>query len=312
MKPAALRRSTLVATSIAVFAPLLSACATSSNGGTPSLTGSGLRFGQTSKQTFHFTGGEQQFGVPAGVTKITITADGARGNEGIGDGASGGKYDPPGGLGGRVTATMPVKSGEILAIFVGGSGRHRGFNGGGRGREGFGHGGGASDVREGGVSLGDRVVVAGGGGGGGAVGHCLSTSCGYGMGGDGGVGGGRKGGPGGEGQGYLHAGGGGGGTQDAGGSGGSGVGSGCDGAAGTLGNGGQGKRTCGGFGGGGGGGYFGGGGGGGGGYYGSSGSGYAGSGGGGGGGSSFAEKRATDVHKFQGVRSGDGLIIISW
>lgn len=281
--------------------------------GMPSSSGSGLRFGQTFKQTFKFTGSGQQFTVPTGVTKITITANGARGSAGVGDGASGGKYDPPGGLGGRVTATITVRPGESLAVFVGGSGRHRGFNGGRMGLRRFGHGGGASDVRQGGGSLDDRVVVAGGGGGGGGVGYCASTSCGYGTGGDGGVGGGRTGGPGGKGHGYLHAGGGSGGTQRAGGGGGTGYGSACDGADGTLGIGGAGKRTCGGFGGGGGGGYFGGGGGGGGGRDGSSsGSGYYGPGGGGGGGSSFAEKSATDVHVLAGVRAGDGLIVISW
>ena len=281
--------------------------------GMPSSADSGLHFGQTSSQTFRFTGRKQQFTVPTGVTKITVTASGARGNDGVGDGASGGEYDSPGGLGGRVTATITVRPGEDLTVFVGGSGRHRGFNGGGSGQLRFGHGGGASDVREGGVTLGDRVIVAGGGGGGGAVGYCESTSCGYGMGGDGGMGGGREGGGGAKGRGYLHGAGGGGGTQRAGGKGGTGSGSGCDGAPGTSGAGGAGQSTCGGFGGGGGGGYFGGGGGGAGGREGSSsGSGYDGAGGGGGGGSSFAEKSATNVQMLQGVRKGDGLIVISW
>jgi hypothetical protein len=313
MRLVAFNRHALAATSSAILAALLGACATSSNMGTPGSNDSGLRFGQTSKQTFKFTGGEQEFTVPAGVTEVAIIASGARGSEGVGDGASGGKYDPPGGLGGRVTATITVKPGENLAIFVGGMGRRRGFNGGGTGSGRFGRGGGASDVRQGGTSLSDRVVVAGGGGGGGAVGYCESTSCGYGAGGEGGIGGGRDGGSGGNGHGYLHGAGGSGGTQRDGGSGGTGSGSGCDGATGTSGAGGAGKRTCGGFGGGGGGGYFGGGGGGGGGREGSSsGSGYFGPGGGGGGGSSFAEKSAIDVHMLPGVRAGDGLISISW
>jgi hypothetical protein len=181
----------------------------------PSPADSGLHFGQTSSQTFRFTGREQRFTVPTGVTKITVTANGARGNEGVGDGASGAEYDLPGGLGGRVTATITVRPGENLTIFVGGSGRHRGFNGGGTGQLRFGHGGGASDVWQGGDTLGHRVIVAGGGGGGGAVGYCESTSCGYGMGGDGGMGGGREGGGGAKGRGYLHgAGGGGGGGRE--------------------------------------------------------------------------------------------------
>ncbi|MGB8964955.1 MAG: glycine-rich protein [Candidatus Cybelea sp.] len=86
-----------------------------------------------------------------------------------------------GGNGGIVTATIAVTPGETLAIFVGGEGTgdtsncspgsDGGFNGGGAGGSenyclnGTG-GGGASDVRQGGDELGDRVIVAGRGGGG--------------------------------------------------------------------------------------------------------------------------------------------------
>ncbi|MGB6411861.1 MAG: glycine-rich protein, partial [Candidatus Cybelea sp.] len=83
-----------------------------------------------------------------------------------------------GGLGGKVTATIPVALGETLAIFVGGEGREGqtkfagrgGFNGGGDGgipagdsSTGGDGGGGASDIREGGNTLGNRIVIAGGG-----------------------------------------------------------------------------------------------------------------------------------------------------
>ena len=75
--------------------------------------------------------------------------------------------------GGRVRAVIPVTPRERLVIYVGGdaSGATAGFNGGGSGapggyitEHGYG-GGGASDVREHGDRLWDRIVIAGGGGG---------------------------------------------------------------------------------------------------------------------------------------------------
>ena len=63
-------------------------------------------------QTFRYTGAQQKFTVPTGVTRITVEALGANG------GPSGG----PGGLGGSVTATIPVTPGESLDVFVGGAG----------------------------------------------------------------------------------------------------------------------------------------------------------------------------------------------
>src|SRR5579871_900366 len=99
-------------------------------------------------QTFHYKAKEQSFQVPAGVTRITIDAVGARG---------GGDTDYDGrdlqALGGRVWAIIPVTPGETLAVFVGGPGSQPagGFNGGGHGGgvvsccRGYG-GGGASDV----------------------------------------------------------------------------------------------------------------------------------------------------------------------
>src|SRR5579871_354507 len=138
-------------------------------------------------QTFGYTGKEQTFKVPAGVKMITVDARGAGGG---GAPASG----HHGGWGGRVTAELPVTSGESLAVFVGGSpdGAAGGYNGGGKGirhmvsggyTTSYG-GGGATDIRENGRSLKDRVLVAGGGGG-------LGDGGALGVGGSGGSGGGK-------------------------------------------------------------------------------------------------------------------------
>jgi len=108
--------------------------------------------------------------VPAGVTSATFTLEGAQG-AGV-PGAAGGR-------GARVRATLAVTPGARYTITVGGSGETPaaldefdevvayGFNGGG-GPPGGGPGrwgGGATDVRTGGIALADRVLVAGGGGG---------------------------------------------------------------------------------------------------------------------------------------------------
>jgi hypothetical protein len=175
--------------------------------------------------TYSFTGAEQSFTVPAGVSRIDVTAIGAAGT-----GHGGG----PGGKGALVSGSLAVMPGQVLYVEVGGPGQAEagGFNGGGTGRGG---GGGASDVRTlplsgGASSLLSRLIVAGGGGGAGA-----------GAGGDAGSPGGNSGG--------------GAGTQIAGGS-----ASGEEASAGVLGTGGNGAPMSGG---GGGGGLFGGGGGGG-------------------------------------------------
>jgi hypothetical protein len=250
-------------------------------------------------QTFSYTGEEQSFTVPMSVTAITVKADGASGG------------GPKGGRGGRVTATIQVKPGEDLAIFVGGKGYQvGGFNGGGAGggsQYRYGHGGGgASDVRQGGERPADRVVVAGGGGGNGGFGN-------YGYGEKGGAGGGSTGGTGGC-LGDYDGGSGSGGSQTAGGVGGpggiGGLGDGQPGANGKGLRGGAGASVPSSQydtgGGGGGGGYYGGGGGG------SGGKGTSGNGcgGGGGGGSSYVEPSAHNVKSRQGVNSGNGSIVI--
>jgi hypothetical protein len=267
-------------------------------------------------KTFDYTGKKQTFVVPAGVTKLTVIA---RGGEGGGI-----SYYPSGdapGFPGRVSAIVRVNPGDKLIVFVGGSGAHGGFNGGGAGgAPGSGKyagnpGGGASDVRMAGDKLKDRIIVAAGGGGGGEA----IDAYGYGYGGSGGGLEGESGGGSGS---YNSGAGGAGGTQSAGGSGGAGgvdyygsYGNGQPGENGALGRGGSGGN--GGLyceaagGGGGGGGYYGGGGGGGGAasyfcYR-------SGQSGGGGGGSSYVEPSAIKSHMWTGWKAkGDGRVTFTW
>jgi hypothetical protein len=268
-------------------------------------------------KTFDYTGKEQTFIVPAGVTRLTVVA---RGGEGAGS-STPPSYDPPG-FPGRIYAVIRVHHGEKLYVFVGGSGSDGGYNGGGTGgKAGYGGGtgnagGGASDVRMGSDTLKDRIIVAAGGGGSGAA-----DLYGYDQGGDGGGLSGKSGGGGGP----YSGGGGTGGRQRKGGAGGAGgtgdksSANGKPGAKGTLGSGGSGGNGGPGIssgdsglpGGGGGGGYYGGGGGGGSGatykYYDES------QGGGGGGGSSYIEPSAITSRMWTGWREkGDGRVIFSW
>jgi len=124
--------------------------------------------------TFNFTGSQQMFTVPAGVSSIKIYAYGAQG---------GFNTTYAGGQGGFATGNLAVTSGQVLNIYVGGKGvdgngsqncnQPGGFNGGGptggtccsNAGGGAGSGGGASDVRLLGNTLNDRVIVAAGGGG---------------------------------------------------------------------------------------------------------------------------------------------------
>lgn len=114
---------------------------------------------------FSYTGNPQSWVVPAGVTMIHVELLGA---------AGGGNAVGPAGLGGRLTANIPVTPGQTLEIYVGGIGDvsgTAGYNGGGSGLGGSpsnpgSGGGGATDIRIGGITLNDRVLVAGGGGGG--------------------------------------------------------------------------------------------------------------------------------------------------
>jgi hypothetical protein len=301
------------ALSTSLAAAFLAGCGGSLAPGGPSVSSQA----RSQERTFGYTGKEQTFKVPVGVKLITVVARGAGG---------GGAYNSThqGGRGGRVAAELPVAPGESLAIFVGGStdGPSGGYNGGGKG---FGYtlsgsylssygGGGATDIRENGSALKDRILVAGGGGG-------LGDGGDVGIGGSGGPGGGKVAGDGAKGGGskgghgyhcYTDGGGGGGGTQHDGGKPGRESCEGKSGTSGALGNGGPGGSGSSGAGGGGGGGYYGGGGGGGGTYQISQG--WEGSGGGGGGGSSYAEPRAQKYRNWQGWKdaTGNGVVVISW
>jgi len=232
-------------------------------------------------QTFSYTGAEQSFVVPAGVTSVSIRAHGASGFSG----------NFPGGLGGLAEGVLAVTPGETLFIYVGGQGTAStgnmvpeggGFNGGGDGQNNggtneVGGGGGASDVRQGGNGLAQRVLVAGGGGG---ATNNSSLPGGDAFGGDGG---GLVGEDGGDCYDYV---GGTGGTQDAGGV-----------PGGALGQGGNADGTMTPWNGGGGGGYYGGG--------------VAPEHCGGGGGSSYLGG-VTDGNTVAGQRSGDGLVEITF
>lgn len=203
--------------------------------------------------TFGYTGAAQSFTVPPQCTSMKATLKGGKGGGGA--------------LPEKTVATFTVVPGQILHLYVGGSGGlpssgtggDGGWNGGGKGGTNTaGHGGrgggGATDIRIGGTTLADRVLVAGGSGGAGGPGGDFV--------------GGRGGGTTGEdGDGVVHSGGntkGHGGTQLAGGAGGVSISPiSNDGIDGSLGNGGRGCNLtvsgayCGG---GGGGGYYGGGG----------------------------------------------------
>jgi Concanavalin A-like lectin/glucanases superfamily/Secretion system C-terminal sorting domain/Ig-like domain CHU_C associated len=269
-----------------------------------------------------YTGGMQTYTVPAGVTSIKIEAFGAQGANGFngGQGALGGI----GAAGAYASGFLSVTPGQVLNIFVGGqaSGSGGGFNGGGTGGNasgnGGGGGGGATDIRVGGTLPSNRILVAGGGGGAGAAG-CLGLIP---AGGNGGLGGGGNGIDGVT-------------TPTAGGNAGGGFGavgatgglkgigcalfSGTDGITATTGIGGNGGgvQSCcctGSPGGGAGGGGFIGGGGGGGGSAGTAGcSGNdKGGGGGGAGGSSYTGGMTTAGALAQGIRSGNGVVKISY
>jgi hypothetical protein len=296
-----------IAASVGVSIALLTGCG-SSPPNVPQPMGLAAASSATKRaksKTFSFTGAQQKFTVPNSVTKITVEASGAAG--GVVEGTL-----PA--AGGFVKATIPVTSGQTLAVLVGGTatganGIDGGFNGGGNGAGG---GGGASDIRQGGDTLYDRVIVAGGAGGdtypefdcfvmhgplqGGPGGDLIGGK---------GLGGTRKhweelGGP-------L---GGRGGTQESGGAAGGRARGDAEGKPGASGVGGDAATNSGG--GGGGGGYYGGGGGGGlsrplcGGHD-------LSLNGGGGGGSSYVEDSAADVKMVRGGGSEqNGYIIISW
>ena len=256
----------------------------------------------------------QTWTVPPGVKSITVDVYGAQGGGFLN------AFEDRGGLGGHARATFTVTPGEMLQVNVGGRGGaigvetspgHTafcrgfnganplagpgGFNGGGPGGDGpcpGAGGGGASDLRRGTGTLGERLIVAGGGGGG--ANGCPEQIC-----QGGGGGGGYVGQPGTNTFGGTP---GGGGTQTAGGAGG------WPGGEGALGHGGPGETSTAQFsspgvglgGGGGGGGWYGGGG------------GSADPAAGGGGASGYVHSSASSVTNETAVHSGDGKVVITY
>lgn len=239
-------------------------------------------------QTFNYTGAAQTYTVPACVYSLEIELKGASG------GGSQGQSVGSGGKGGRLKATISVVPGEVLNIFVGQAGaistaqNNAGWNGGGIGGTGAGDGGGATDIRRGGLALTNRIAVAGGGGGAGLCSTCTGKI----TGGDGGDTIAANG--------FYttqeHAAAGRGGDQMEGGIGGVEQNPGAAGALGLGGNGG------GNYGGGGGAGYFGGGGG---------ATNICCWGGGGGGGSSYVIEGSQNIAHTRGNNTGNGVAIIT-
>ncbi len=137
---------------------------------------------QAASASFEYTGAEQTFVVPAGVSSVHVLAVGGSGGEAFTGGGAGGAAAEVGG-------DLTVTPGETLYVEVGGDGHSEleggggGFNGGGAGGPvpfGAGAGGGASDVRTAPIAAGlspdTRLLVAGAGGGGGGFGiFCLAA-----------------------------------------------------------------------------------------------------------------------------------------
>jgi hypothetical protein len=123
------------------------------------------------KVTFGYTGGNQSWTVPAGVTAIYAKIWGAGG----GGSHSGWSFGSPGGGGGHSRGIVTVTPGQTIAIVVGGGGRaqdgYSAYGGGGvrSTSNSYGSGGGGySAIFDTTISSGNELIVAGGGGGGGA------------------------------------------------------------------------------------------------------------------------------------------------
>ena len=258
------------------------------------------------KSNFNYTASAQTFIVPPGVTSISVDAYGASSSVSSGNyaGYCGG-YQAKGG---RLQTYLSVSPGETLYVYVGGmsvycysgsnnclpgggtySGQTGGWNGGGKGSGTSEAGGGATDIRSGGQSLEDRIIVAGGAGGagsscqsnGGHGGGLTANDGGYGTNGSGSAKRGR------------------GGSQTSGGLGGSWHNGSPKAGDGAFGVGGNGDDVSGYHGGGGGGGWYGGG-------------GAVNKDAGGGGGSSYTHpNRCDSVVHTKGVQTGHGKLIIT-
>jgi len=115
---------------------------------------------------FNYSGNVQSWTVPAGVCSLQIECWGGQGGT-----ATNNSGCILGGLGGYAKGNLAVSAGQTLYIYVGGaggSGNTPGWNGGGSScnfTTTCAAGGGGSDVRINGQTLNNRIIVAGGGGG---------------------------------------------------------------------------------------------------------------------------------------------------
>ncbi|MEY4988478.1 MAG: hypothetical protein RI933_111, partial [Actinomycetota bacterium] len=148
--------------------------------------------GTNCERTFYYTGDRQTFNVPSGVKNLSFVAAGGRGGV-----YSSGSWNAEASSGAVVSGVLPVQSGDVLNLYVGGNGASvkGGWNGGGDGNwvhfwksmpttnqlrdpAGSGYsaaglgGGGATDIRVNGTALSNRKVVAAGGGGSGIYRIC--------------------------------------------------------------------------------------------------------------------------------------------
>jgi hypothetical protein len=153
--------------------------------------GTGMLKTQGVPVVYSYTGADQTYIVPAGVTSLTIKLWGAGGGGGHrgGWGVNGSGFS--GGAGGFTVATLAVSPSQSLTVIVGGGG-HGGnvnstaasYGGGGRSCGGTdcvysAQGGGRSAIRSGSTEL----LTAGGGGGGGVRYQCAACECAGGAGG---------------------------------------------------------------------------------------------------------------------------------
>lgn len=113
-----------------------------------------LMNGTTGSYGYDYSGLPQKFIAPAAGI-YTLEVWGAQGGH---RGANNG------GKGGYSTGQIFLNKGQILYVYVGSNGNNGGWNGGGKSSYGTIYGGGASDIRFGGQSLYNRLIVAGGGG----------------------------------------------------------------------------------------------------------------------------------------------------
>src|SRR5262249_30367071 len=81
---------------------------------------------QAASKTFSFTGDQQAFTVPNGVTSVHAVLVGGRGGTGASSSSNGG-------FGARATGDIPVTPGQGLFIFVGGNGANGSTGTGGNG-----------------------------------------------------------------------------------------------------------------------------------------------------------------------------------